>query len=144
CPGQPLPLSRSRPISRPPLPSWYNRPRYSTHTLYSIIKANKKSMKFYVTTSIPYVNAEPHVGHAMEFMLADVLARYQRSQGRDVVFATGTDEHGGKVVQAAKAAGVTPKQHTDQLSQNFVKLCKDLDISYDRFIRTTDRVHMAG
>lgn len=101
-------------------------------------------MKFYVTTSIPYVNAEPHVGHAMEFMLADVLARYQRSQGRDVVFATGTDEHGGKILQAAKAAGVTPKQHTDQLSQNFVKLCKDLDISYDRFIRTTDRVHMAG
>lgn len=101
-------------------------------------------MKFYVTTAIPYVNAEPHVGHAMELIQADVLARYHRQKGDEVIFSTGTDEHGGKNAEAAKAAGVTPKQHVDKLSQNFKQLSATLDISYDRFIRTTDKVHEAG
>jgi len=101
-------------------------------------------MKYYVTTSIPYVNAEPHVGHAMEFIQADALARYHRQKGEEVIFSTGTDEHGGKVLQAAKAAGVTSKQHVDKFSQNFKDFCQSLDISYDRFIRTTDKVHEAG
>lgn len=100
--------------------------------------------KFYVTTSIPYVNADPHVGHAMEFMQADVLARYHRQQGDDVVFATGTDEHGGKNAEAAKALGVSPQVHVDTLSENFKALCGALDINYDRFIRTTSKQHEVG
>lgn len=101
-------------------------------------------MKFYITTSIPYVNGDPHVGHAMEFIQADVLARYHRQLGEDVVFSTGADEHGGKILAAAKAAGTTPQKHVDLKSQTFVELCQQLDISYDRFIRTTDKVHEAG
>lgn len=97
--------------------------------------------KFYITTSIPYVNAVPHVGHAMEFIQADVLARYHRAKGADVLFSTGTDEHGGKNAEAAKNLGLTPKRHVDNLSQNYKDLCTVLDISYDRFIRTTDKHH---
>lgn len=100
--------------------------------------------KFYVTTSIPYVNAEPHLGHAMEFVQADALARYHRAKGDDVIFSTGTDEHGGKNAEAAKAKGITPKQHVDELSEHFKDFCKLLDINHDRFIRTTDRIHTLG
>jgi len=100
--------------------------------------------KFYITTSIPYVNAEPHLGHAMEFIQADALARYHRARGAEVVFSTGTDEHGGKNAEAAKELGLTPKQHVDNLSQQFKDLCELLNVSYDRFIRTTDRLHTLG
>lgn len=100
--------------------------------------------KFYVTTSIPYVNAAPHVGHAMEFIQADVLARYHRAKGDDVLFSTGTDEHGGKNMEAAEKLGLTPKRHVDNLSQNYKDLCTVLDISFDRFLRTTDKQHEAG
>ena len=97
---------------------------------------------FYVTTSIPYVNAEPHIGHAMEFVIADVLARYARQQGiANVLFSTGTDEHGGKIAEKAAEAGVTPQAYTDQLSESFKALLKELHISNDRFIRTTDATH---
>ena len=99
------------------------------------------SKTFYVTTSIPYVNGEPHVGHAMEFIEADVLARYHRQLGEDTMFTTGTDEHGGKVMEKAKEAGVEPKEFTDQLSAQFKKLCDDLNVKYDKFIRTTDEQH---
>lgn len=97
--------------------------------------------KFYVTTSIPYVNGEPHIGHAMEFVQADVLARYHRAQGEDVLFSTGTDEHGGKVMETAKAEGMEPREFVDKLSQSFKQLGVDLDVKYDRFIRTTDEQH---
>jgi len=97
--------------------------------------------KFYVTTSIPYVNGEPHIGHAMEFVQADVLARYHRAQGEDVLFSTGTDEHGGKVMETAKAQGMEPREFVDKLSQSFKQLGADLDVKYDRFIRTTDEQH---
>jgi methionyl-tRNA synthetase len=76
-------------------------------------------MNYYVTTSIPYVNGEPHVGHAMEFVMADVLARYARSQKRAVIFSTGTDEHGGKIAEKAAELGITPKEFSDQVSQKF-------------------------
>lgn len=97
--------------------------------------------KYYVTTSIPYVNGEPHIGHALEFVMADVLARYARQQGSETIFSTGTDEHGGKIAEKAEELKLTPKAFTDQMSENFRKLAKTLNISNDRFIRTTDAGH---
>lgn len=91
--------------------------------------------------SIPYVNGEPHLGHAMEFIMADVLARRARQQGRDVLFSTGTDEHGGKIAEKATELGLTPKALCDQMSQHFADLANRLNISHDRFIRTTDPGH---
>jgi methionyl-tRNA synthetase len=98
-------------------------------------------MKYYVTTSIPYVNGEPHLGHAMEFVEADVLARYARQRGDDVIFSTGTDEHGGKIAEKAADLGLTPQALSDQMSQKFRELAATLNISNDRFIRTTDKAH---
>lgn len=98
-------------------------------------------MNYYVTTSIPYVNGEPHLGHAMEFVMADVLARAARKQNKPVIFSTGTDEHGGKIAEKAAELKITPKAFADQNSQKFQDLLKDLNISNDRFIRTTDKGH---
>ncbi|MBI3624192.1 methionine--tRNA ligase [Candidatus Saccharibacteria bacterium] len=98
-------------------------------------------MNYYVTTSIPYVNGEPHLGHALEFIMADVLARQARAQGHRVLFSTGTDEHGGKMAEKAAELKITPKVFVDQMSQKFVELAKLLNISNDRFIRTTDPGH---
>jgi methionyl-tRNA synthetase len=96
---------------------------------------------FYITTSIPYVNGDPHLGHAMEFIQADVIARYIRQLGTPVIFSAGTDEHGGKVAEKAKELGMTPQQFTDQISHKFVELLKVLNVSNDRFVRTTDPAH---
>lgn len=98
-------------------------------------------MNYYVTTSIPYVNGEPHLGHAQEFIYADVLARAARLQKTPVIFSTGTDEHGGKIAEKAKELGVTPKDFVDKISQQFIDLQKALNISNDRFVRTTDEAH---
>ena len=97
--------------------------------------------KFYVTTSIPYVNGEPHLGHAMEFVMADVLARHARAKGLNTLYSTGTDEHGGKIAEKAADLHLTPQQLADQMSQKFRDLVKALNISNDRFIRTTDKPH---
>jgi methionyl-tRNA synthetase len=98
-------------------------------------------MNYYVTTSIPYVNGEPHIGHALEFIMADVLARAARQQGKPTIFCTGTDEHGTKVLQKAESLGQTPKEYTDKMSEEFRSLAKLLNLSNDRFIRTTDKGH---
>jgi methionyl-tRNA synthetase len=98
-------------------------------------------MNYYVTTSIPYVNGEPHVGHALEFVMADVLARAARQQGMQTIFSTGTDEHGTKIAQKAESLGLTPTQLADKMSQEFRDLAHMLNISNDRFIRTTDKGH---
>jgi len=98
-------------------------------------------MNYYVTTSIPYVNGEPHLGHALEFLMADVLARVARKQGNTVIYSTGTDEHGGKIAEKAAEQGVSPKDYVDQTSKPFRELIKALNISNDRFIRTTDVGH---
>src|SRR5581483_6592599 len=97
--------------------------------------------KYYVTTSIPYVNGDPHIGFAMELLYADVLARHARQRGDDVIFCTGTDEHGGKVAEKAGELKVDPKAYTDQVSQRFQELGKLLNVSNNRFIRTTDPGH---
>lgn len=98
-------------------------------------------MNYFVTTSIPYVNGEPHIGFAMELLQADVLARAARAEKKSVLFSTGTDEHGGKVAQKAADNGLTPQQFADQVSASFRDLGKLINISNDRFIRTTDTGH---
>lgn len=98
-------------------------------------------MNYYVTTSIPYVNGEPHVGHALEFIMADVLARAARQQGRPTIFSAGSDEHGSKIAQKAESLNITPKELTDQMSLEFRELLQALNVSNDRFIRTTDKGH---
>lgn len=96
---------------------------------------------YYVTTAIDYVNAAPHLGHAYEKIATDVMARFQRLLGKDVFFLTGTDEHGTKVEKTAKTNGKTPKQHADDMVEEFKKAWAYLNVSYDRFIRTTDEEH---
>ncbi len=97
--------------------------------------------KFYVTTSIPYVNGEPHIGFAMELVQADVLARYARQQGKEVLFSTGTDEHGGKISEKAAEQGLKPLEFADKVSKAFSDMTTLLDVSNDRFIRTTQKAH---
>jgi methionyl-tRNA synthetase len=97
--------------------------------------------KYYVTTSIPYVNADPHIGFAMELLYADVLARHARQKKAKVIFSTGTDEHGGKIAEKAAEQGIAPKAYADQISQSFLELSELLNISNNRFIRTTDPSH---
>lgn len=97
--------------------------------------------KFYVATAIPYVNDRPHLGHAILHLYSDALARYHRHLGDDVLFSAGTDEHGGKVAEAAAKAGKDPKVFVAEISAKFQEGLKKLDISNDRFIRTTDEAH---
>jgi methionyl-tRNA synthetase len=96
---------------------------------------------FYITTAISYPNGPPHIGHAYEAIAADVIARFERSQGRDVRFQTGTDEHGLKMAQAARARGVEPPVFADKMSRLFQDMCDALNVSYDRFIRTSEPDH---
>jgi len=93
---------------------------------------------FYITTPIYYVNDVPHIGHAYTTIAADVMARYKRMRGYDVMFATGTDEHGQKIQQAAQAKGLTPQELVDQVVVNFKKLWERLGITHTDFIRTTE------
>ena len=97
--------------------------------------------KYYVTTAIDYVNAAPHIGHAYQKIVADVLARWNSLLGKDVFFLTGTDEYGRKVERSAKAAGKKPKEFVDEISEKFKEAWKKLNINYSRFIRTTDKDH---
>ena len=94
--------------------------------------------KFYITTSIAYVNGAPHVGHALEFVQADTIARYRRQAGDDVFLLSGTDEHGAKIVRAAEAAGMTPRELVDINAEKFRALKDALNLSWDDFIRTSD------
>ncbi|QYJ06080.1 methionine--tRNA ligase [Qipengyuania flava] len=96
---------------------------------------------YYLTTAIHYPNGKPHIGHAYETIAADVIARFQRLRGRDVRFQTGTDEHGLKMAQKARDLGKTPRELADEMSGYFRDLFDVLNISYDRFIRTTDEDH---
>ena len=97
---------------------------------------------YYITTPIYYVNASPHIGHAYTTIVADVLARYHRLRGCRTFFVTGTDEHGDKIAEAAKKAGVTPKEYADRISAQFRSLWPELAVTNDYFIRTTDENHV--
>ena len=96
---------------------------------------------YYITTAINYPNGKPHIGHAYEAIAADAMARFRRAQGRDVRFQTGTDEHGLKMAQAARAKGMEPKDYADEMVASFKQMDEVLEISYDRFIRTTEPDH---
>jgi methionyl-tRNA synthetase len=98
--------------------------------------------KFYITTTLPYVNAEPHIGFAMEIIEADVQARFNRQLGKEVFFNTGTDEHGLKIYRKAEELGISAQAYVDQQAQNFKNLKESLNISFDKFIRTTDEDHV--
>ncbi|AXX87104.1 methionyl-tRNA synthetase [Malaciobacter marinus] len=98
----------------------------------------------YITTPIYYVNDVAHIGHAYTTIIADMLARYSRLTGHNTYFLTGTDEHGQKIAQSAQARGKTPKEYADEVSGKFKKLWDDFDITYDKFIRTTDEQHKLG
>ena len=97
---------------------------------------------FYLTTAIDYANGSPHLGHAYEKVLTDVVARFQRAQGRDVYFLTGLDEHGQKVQQSAGKKGISPQAFCDAIALEFQDLCRNLSISNDDYIRTTEERHM--
>ena len=97
--------------------------------------------KYYISTAIAYTSGKPHIGNTYEIVLADAIARYKRSQGYDVYFQTGTDEHGQKIELKAEEAGVTPKEFVDNVSKEIKRIWDMMDTSYDKFIRTTDPDH---
>lgn len=103
--------------------------------------ANEKE-KFYITTPIYYPSGNPHIGHCYTTVACDSIARYKRLQGKDVMFLTGTDEHGLKIEQKAAEKGITPKEYVDEIVAVFKNLWKYMNISYDRYIRTTDDYHV--
>jgi len=97
--------------------------------------------KFYITTTLPYVNAEPHIGFAMEIIKADVIARYHRARGDEVIFNTGTDEHGVKIYRTAIEQNKNPQEYVDEYAAKFGELKSLLNVSYTHFIRTSDPDH---
>ena len=104
-------------------------------------KEEEMKEKYYITTAIAYTSGKPHIGNTYEIVLADAIARYKRSQGYDVFFQTGTDEHGQKIELKAEEAGVTPKEFVDNVSTEIKRIWDLMDTSYDKFIRTTDEDH---
>lgn len=97
--------------------------------------------KFYITTAIAYTSRKPHIGNSYEIVLTDAIARYKRMLGYDAFFLTGTDEHGQKIEEYAKEAGVTPKEYVDKVAGEIRAICDSLNTTYDKFIRTTDDYH---
>ena len=106
--------------------------------------SEKGSEPFLITTAISYPNGAPHIGHAYEVIATDAIARFHRLDGRDVLFTTGTDEHGLKIQQTAAKAGVTPRAFVDDMAGRFKAVADRLDCTYDRFIRTTEPEHYAA
>ena len=96
---------------------------------------------YYITTAIDYTNGAPHIGHAYEKVLADVIARYHRLKGEKVYFLTGVDQHGQKVQQSAEKAGVPPQQFVDEITAKFIALWEKLEVKYDGWAATTDPIH---
>ena len=122
---------------------WYNkntaRPRASTTHKEELCMSKKP---YYITTPIYYPSGNPHIGHCYTTVACDSIARLRRMQGYDVLFLTGTDEHGQKIEQKAAEKGVTPKEYVDEIVAVFQKLWKRMNVSYDRYIRTTDAYHI--
>ena len=100
------------------------------------------SKKYYLSTAIAYTSSKPHIGNVYEAILADAMARFKRKEGYDVYFQTGTDEHGQKIEQKALDAGITPQEHVDMVSSVLKSIYDNMNVSYDKFIRTTDKDHM--
>ena len=110
---------------------------------YDRVSEGRKVRK-YLTTTLPYVNADPHIGFALEVIQADTLARYWRLMGHEVFFNTGTDEHGQKIAQKADEKGESRQVYVDHYAAEFNRLKEALNLSYDNFIRTTDELHKAA
>src|SRR3989338_5083416 len=102
---------------------------------------SKEKKPFYITTTIPYVNADPHIGFALELVQTDAIARYQRLSGKDVFFSTGTDEYGQKILEASQKEGKDAQEYVDHYAAEFKKLKNALGISNDTFVRTTSEHH---
>lgn len=128
-----------------------NEPGHILYFIYPVnIEGERKNMcekcnkgKYYITTAIAYASGKPHIGNTYEIVLADAIARYKRSQGYDVFFQTGTDEHGQKIELKADEAGVTPKEFVDNAAGEIKRIWDLMNTSYDKFIRTTDEDHEA-
>ena len=99
---------------------------------------------FYLTTAIAYASRKPHIGNAYDIVLADAIARFKRMEGYDVHFLTGSDEHGQKIEEYARQAGVTPKEYVDGVADQIKSVWQSMNVTYDRFIRTTDPDHEAS
>ena len=97
--------------------------------------------KYYLTTAIAYASGKPHIGNTYEIIMADAIARYKRMKGFDVFFQTGTDEHGQKIEEKAKKANMEPQQYVDKIAQEIRNVFDLMNVSYDKFIRTTDKDH---
>src|SRR5688500_10132265 len=139
----------SAPRASPPAPAasrsrrraWSSSSPACSHRWRRLAKGPSMAEPFYVTTAINYPNGPPHIGHAYEAVATDVIARFQRSMGRDVLFQTGTDEHGLKMAQAARERNIEPAELADEMSSIFRDMDERLHISFDRFIRTTEPAH---
>ena len=101
----------------------------------------KEKEKYYITTAIAYASAKPHIGNTYEIVMADAIARYKRQRGYDVFFMTGSDEHGQKIEEKARAAGMEPQAYVDQQVAVIKQIWDLMNTSYDKFIRTTDKDH---
>jgi methionyl-tRNA synthetase len=124
------------------LAMWSDPIRYTPRRSFQT--ENSLPQRFYITTAIDYVNGRPHLGHAYEKVLADCLARYHRQKGDATFFLTGTDEHGQNIARAAAEAGLAPRAFVDQIVVHFKTAWTALNVSYDKFIRTTDQRHEAA
>lgn len=100
--------------------------------------------KLYITTAIPYANGAPHIGNALDYLIADIWTRHQRQKGNEVRFQVGTDEHGNKIAQKAQENGLSPQEYVDQTVQNFKTLMDKMNTSYTDFVRTTDSHHIGA
>ena len=101
----------------------------------------EKKGPYYLTTAIAYTSGRPHIGNTYEIILSDAIARFKRNEGYDVFFQTGTDEHGIKIEEKAKAAGITPKEFVDEIAGKIKSNWDLMNVSYDYFVRTTDKNH---
>ena len=131
--------SRIRPAKRPAA-----KPVRATRAPVSKAKvgaSRDRAKRYYLTTAISYPNGAPHIGHAYEAIASDAIARFQRLDGRDVFFMTGVDEHGLKMTQTAAKEGISPRDLADRNSPQFRAMCDRMNVSYDRFIRTTEPAH---
>ena len=98
-------------------------------------------VKYYISTAIAYTSGKPHIGNTYEIVLADAIARFKRLKGYDVYFQTGTDEHGEKIEQKAREAGITPQEFVDDVANEIKRIWDIMNTSYDKFVRTTDKEH---
>ena len=131
--------SRKKPAKRPAAkPVRAARPADSKAKVGA---SRDRGKRYYLTTAISYPNGAPHIGHAYEAIASDAIARFQRLDGHDVFFMTGVDEHGLKMTQTAAKEGISPRDLADRNSPQFRAMCDRMNVSYDRFIRTTEPAH---